>query len=181
MKRAIIVHGWGADSTSNWFPWLANELKKNGFEVLVPNFPNTQNPVLSEWLEHFSSLDPKGLESTVLIGHSLGTPFIMRLLEKSGKKVKSCFLVSGFHKPLGFPEIENFVDKPFNFQKIMKGAGKIVLINSDNDPYIPFSVAKDLAKNLGIELLIEPNGEHINAPGGFLAYPRLLKLILQNK
>lgn len=188
-KRAVIVHGWGADHTSNWFPWLAGELRQHHWEVQVPDFPHTQNPVLDEWLKHFENVaaglvpadrkQPRGLQ--LLIGHSLGVPFILRYLESidTDKKVDAAYLVAGFDQDLGIPEIYNFVDKPFNWRRIKNNCRKFVVINSDNDPYVPFKIGKTLAENLGVTLTVEPNGDHLNAPGGSLTYPRLPDLIIR--
>ncbi len=180
-KHAIIIHGWGASSKDNWFPWLGEKLEENGFKVEIPDFPDSQYPKLEEWLEHFKK-NVKVDKDSILIGHSLGPAFILRVLEgmEEGKVVKACFFVSGFAKSLGIPETENFFDEPFDWSKIKRACPKFFMINSDNDPYISLEIGKDFAKNLGIELMIEKNGEHINAPGGFLAYPRLLKLILKS-
>ncbi len=180
LKNAIIVHGWGADSQSNWFPWLAEELRKRGFSVQTPDFPNTNFPKLSGWLKYFEE-NVTINNDTILIGHSLGAPFILRLLEKfpEAQKIKAAFLVSGFERPLGFPETENFVDKPFDWEKIKKGCEKFVVIHSDNDPYVPLPIGKDLAKSLRVEPIIEHAAGHINAPGGYLSYPKLLNLILE--
>lgn len=180
LPNAIIIHGWGADSQSNWFPWLKIELEKRGINTTVPDFPNTQNPKLAEWLRFFEqnlSVDT----NTILIGHSLGVPFILRLLERlpESQKVKACFLVSGFTRPLGYTETESFVVQPLNWVKVRACSNKFVVINSDDDPYIPLALGQELAKNLGVELIVEHNAGHINAPGGFLAYPELLKLILK--
>lgn len=182
MKTAVIVHGWGANSTSNWFFWLAEELKDNNFKVIVPDFPNTQTPQLVEWLKHFKK-KVKIDKDTILIGHSLGVPLILRFLEKlpKGKKIKAAFLISGFERSLGVRETDNFVVKPFNWEKIRNSCDKFIVINSDNDPYIPISIAEDLAKSLKTHLIIEPNAGHINAPGGYLSYPRLLNMILNLK
>lgn len=179
MKNAVIVHGWGANSESNWFPWLAKELEKQAYKATVPNFPNTQNPVLTEWLEYFRKevlID----QNTILIGHSLGVSFILRFLEQLGgeKTVKSAFFVSGFERPLDIAEIDNFVDKPFDWQKIRRSSKQFFVINSDNDPYIPLTIAEGLAKSLETELIVEVHGGHLNDPSGNLSYPELLALIL---
>lgn len=211
MKRAYIFHGWEATNESNWFPWLAQELRKKEFEVTAPNFPNTANPQLDEWLDFIGSRAPlarpenislprqaKGLQlqNSILIGHSLGTPFILRLLEKFASenlehmsggemikpvytdRVKAAFLVSAFDRSLGFPEIDNFVEKPFNWQKIKNACEKFYIFQGENDPYIPLWIAEEMAKKLDAELIVEPNGDHLNAPAGFLEYPRLLEKIL---
>lgn len=192
MTKIIIIHGWGADSTSNWFPWLADELKAKGFDVAVPDFPNSQTPQLSEWIDTLQSiLNPKGskttrLENVILVGHSLGAPFILRFLEQLNQPqkgspfvaVKAAILVSGFERSLGFSETDNFVVKPFNWEKIKTSCDKFIVINSDDDPYIPLSIGYALAKSLGVVLTIEHNAGHIKAPGGFLAYPRVRDLIL---
>lgn len=194
-NHVVIIHGWGADSSSNWFPWLAAELRKRNYDVTVPDFPNTQNPKVEEWLEYFRSCAPlarpdkasvsrqaKGLQlqDTILVGHSLGCPFILRFLEslKNKEKIKAAFLVSAFDRDLGIPEIRNFTEKPFDWKKIKKASEKFYVINSDNDPYIPFWIAQEVAKNLDTQLVVEHNGEHLNSPAGFLEYPKLLDKIL---
>ena len=75
MSTIFIIHGYSGYSPENWFPWLETELTQLGHEVIIPNFPNPDNPKLGEWLEHFSqySLD----ENTIAIGHSLGCAFIL--------------------------------------------------------------------------------------------------------
>lgn len=206
MKRVYIFHGWEATSESNWFPWLAAELRKNDFEVTAPNFPNSANPQLEEWLNFVApglvpaniSRQPQGLQlqDSILIGHSLGAPFILRVLEKfaaenlehmSGgesikpvyaNRVKAAFLVSAFDRSLGFSEIDNFVDKPFNWQKIKNACEKFYIFQGENDPYIPLWIAEEMAKKLNAELIVEPNGDHLNAPAGFLEYPKLLEKII---
>jgi predicted alpha/beta hydrolase family esterase len=190
MNHASIIHGWGADSTSNWFPWLAQELQAQEWEVAVPDFPNSQNPVLEEWLEYYDTQVSRKILRTAqdegvnsgriarsLIGHSLGVPFILRLLEQTNDIYDTAYLVAGFERPLGIPEIEHFVDKPFQWDRIRKQCKKFMVINSDNDPYISLDIGEELAKKLKITLIIEPNGDHLSAPGGVLAYPRLLEMI----
>ncbi|MBI4130739.1 serine hydrolase family protein [Candidatus Roizmanbacteria bacterium] len=184
MKQAFIIHGWGANSESNWFPWLKRELEKNEWKVTVPNMPNTENPKMEEWIKYFEAVVARrgqrlkagqGPATTILIGHSLGAPFILRYLEKN--KASRVYLVAGFHKPLGFPATENFVNKPFDWEVIKSHCKKFIVINSDNDPYIPREIGKELAKKLGVQEIIEHGGSHLNAPGGFLEYPVLLNLI----
>ncbi|MBI4078976.1 MAG: serine hydrolase family protein [Candidatus Levybacteria bacterium] len=177
MKNAVIIHGWGANSESNWFPWLANELEQKGWRATVPDFPNSENPILTEWLEYFQknvTID----QDSILIGHSLGVPFILRLLEQSKEKIKAAFLVSGFERSLTIVEIENFVNKPFDWEKIKSVCKHFVVINSDNDPYIPLSIGKDFAKHLDTKLIVEHNAGHINDMHAIFAYPRLRDRIL---
>ena len=196
MKNAVVVHGWGGNSQGNWFPWLKAELEKQGFKVSVPDFPNAQNPVLSEWLHYFNKSVTVDAE-TILIGHSLGVAFILRFLEylslhseneiprlPSGarndkKKIKAAFLVAAFDRSLGIPEIENFINTSFNWEKIKSSCDRFTVINSDNDPYIPLQIGKDLAKNLDTELIIEHNAGHIDNPDGLLGYPKLLNFIVR--
>lgn len=179
MLNAVIVHGWGANASSNWFPWLQEELEKKGVSVTVPNFPSTQQPQLRTWLKFFRN-NVTVNSQTILIGHSLGVPFILHYLDKleKGKICKASFLVAGFERSLGILEIDNFVAHPFNWQKIRQSCQEFCVINSDNDPYIPLEIGQELAAKLGVALIVEHLGEHLNAPGGYLAYPKLRDLIL---
>lgn len=179
VKNAVIIHGWGANSKENWFPWLKVELEKKVFGVTVPDFPNSQNPNLSEWINYFKNEVKPGNE-TILIGHSLGVAFILRFLEQlgEGKKIKASFLVAGFERSLNITEIENFVNKPFNWEEIKDSCDKFIVISSDNDPYIPLTIGEDLAEKLNTKVIIEHNGGHLTNPSGMLSYPKLLELIV---
>ncbi|MEK6916563.1 MAG: alpha/beta fold hydrolase [Nanoarchaeota archaeon] len=171
--KAVIFHGWGATSKDNWFPWLKNELVKAGFEVYSPDMPNTQNPDQEEWLKEALKLPID--EGTILIGHSLGTVLIMRLLEKI--RVKSAYLAAAFDEHLGIEELKNFFYRPFDYDKINKNTKKLVILNSDNDHYIPLNIAKNLQKNLDCGMIIFESMEHLSNGTGNRKFPELLEMI----
>lgn len=50
MKRVFIVHGWGGNSNEGWLVWLKNQLLGEGFEVVVPDMPDTDNPKIGAWV-----------------------------------------------------------------------------------------------------------------------------------
>lgn len=170
--KAVIFHGWGSTSQDNWFPWLKNELEKRGYEVECPDFPNTQDPIQEEWLKAALELDFD--ENTIFIGHSLGAVLIMRLLEK--KKVKAAFLVSSFDVDLGIPEIKNFFEQPFDYEKIK--LNKLFMLSSDNDPYIQLLISEKMAKKLDCKLKVFKDKEHLSNGTGNLSFPELRDMIL---
>ncbi len=176
--KAIIVHGWGADSSSNWFPWLKSELEKIGIETYCPDLPNSNLPKKEEWVKTLHSL-AKFDGKIILIGHSLGCPAILRLLESLGKgeNAAAAILVSGFAEDIAIPQIRNFTEGGFDFRKIRASCKEFFVINSDNDPYVPLEIGKTLAKSLNSELIIEHGMGHINAGDGHLEYRRVLEIV----
>jgi len=176
----IIIHGIYGHPQENWFPWLKNELESKGYEVIVPKFPTPINQSLENWLKAIKKYEDKINDETVLIGHSLGTPFVLNYLEQSNKKIKAAFLVAGYHKLLNneFYELnKTFVYKEFDWEKIKKSCGRFFVIASDNDPYIPLDTNKEMANILNTELKIVHNGGHLNLKAGFDKFPFLLDLI----
>lgn len=169
--RVIIFHGWGANSDSNWFPWLKAELEKKDIDVVVPDMPSSENPKLRGWMNAAEKL--KIGQDDILVGHSLGTVLILRLLEKY--KVKSAYLVSSFHVYLDIPEIKDFTEHGFDFEKIKNN--KITMLSSDNDPFIYYGIAEDLSKILNSKLIKFHNMEHLSRGTDNFKFPELLTLI----
>jgi len=170
--KFFIVHGFGATSESNWFPWLKEELSKLGHEVIVPEFPNTDNPNLQEWLDHLEnySID----ENTIFIGHSLGSPFTLHVLEKH--KLKAAYLVAGFcglSDERFTPYISSFLGS-FDWEKIKNNCKEFHIINSDDDSYVPLDNGKQLAEELGVNITIMNNKDHFM----FFEFPELLKKVI---
>lgn len=87
MKRAIIVHCWGGDSDYAWYPWAKSQLENLGYQVTVPDMPDSDPPILATWLPHLKKIIGQPDDELVLIGHSIGTVAIMRYLELLGQKV----------------------------------------------------------------------------------------------
>jgi uncharacterized protein len=177
----IIIHGIYGNPEENWFPWLKKALESNGHEVIVPKFPTPIGQSLESWLRVLSQYENKINEETVLIGHSLGTPFILNYLEKTNKKIKAAYLVAGYHKLLDnkFYELnKDFVYKEFNWEKIKSSCWKFFVISSDNDQYIPLETAKDMADILGATFEVVHDGGHLNKEAGYDEFPLLFDSIL---
>jgi len=181
MKNAIIIHGTEGYPEENWFPYLKKELEQRGYRVSVPQFPSP--PVvpakISEWFDVLK--DYKIDKDTLLIGHSLGGVFTLRILEKLDHPVKGAFFVG---TPVGVKPITYydrdvaFCGFDFNWNKIKKNAERFVVFQSDNDPYVGLANGEKLANELGVELNFVPNAGHFNAKAGYTEFPALLKEII---
>lgn len=179
MKNAIIIHGTEGHPQENWFPWLKHELEQRGYEVSVPQFPSP--PVvaakLDEWFDVLDDYKDKINEDTLLIGHSLGGVFTLRILEKLEHPVKGAIMVGA---PIGERPILNydrdvaFSGFDFDWETIKQNASRFVVFQSDDDPYVGIENGKKLAENLGVELNFVPNAGHFNAKAGYTTFPELL-------
>jgi len=178
-KRVFIIHGWGGSPDGNWFRWLERELVDRDCQVTVPQMPDADFPVKERWLSHMSSVIGKTDENTVLVGHSLGVIAILRYLESLSEeeKIGLVVLVSGFAKPIGIKEIENFFVPPVNFETIRNKAEKFIAINSDDDEYVPLRLGETMARRLGAEFIVMPGAGHIMAPHGKFELPLALEKI----
>lgn len=168
-NRVIIVHGWGGTPETNWFPALKIELEKTGVGVLVPAMPNTEKPLMTEWLDELKRVVGQTDKQTYFVGHSLGCITILRYLEllNNAEKVGGAVLVAGFSESVGIPEIESFFTTPLDYEKVKARTDKIIAINSENDPYVPMKFAEILRDKLAVELNILDDAGHINQPDGY--------------
>ena len=79
--KVFIIHGAYGNPNENWFPWLKNKLEKLGIKVFVPRFPTPEGQNLNNWLRTFKEYISHVDEKTIFVGHSLGTAFIMNIIE----------------------------------------------------------------------------------------------------
>jgi predicted alpha/beta hydrolase family esterase len=177
--RFVIIHGAYGFPGENWFPWLAEQLKKKGAKAIVPTFPTPEGQTLDTWLNVFNKEVGKLDNKTVLIGHSLGTLFILRVLERAQNSIKAAFLVSSLaNRELGIPDFDNikttFVAGDVDWEKIRSKSEAFYVYHSDNDPYIQPALGLEVAINLRTDLRIIHNGGHINTAAGFTKFDRLL-------
>ena len=181
--NAILIHGAYGNGQENWFPWLKRELEKKGIKVQVPKFPTPEGQDLAHWLNVFADFEMYVDKETVMIGHSIGSAFILNYLERTDRKIRAAFLVSPFVELLDNPKYDSinktFVDRHFDWEKIKKSSQKFFVIHGNKDPYVPAGAAKKVADNVGTRMKLIFDGGHFNKEAGFTEFPFLLDNILK--
>ncbi|MFH1306277.1 MAG: alpha/beta hydrolase [Candidatus Micrarchaeota archaeon] len=179
MKYAFIIHGSGGNPEKHWYPWLKSKLEEKGMQVFAPQFPIEEKQTLQNWMETLKPFE-QYLEDSIMIGHSLGVPFILNILNSENVKINSAFLVSGFVGHLdveGEENIDDFSERKFDWNKIKENCKKFYIFHSDNDSHIPLQKAQEFASNLGENIILLKGGEHFQAQSGFEKFDLLLKKI----
>jgi predicted alpha/beta hydrolase family esterase len=157
MKRVIIVHGWQSTPQDGWKPWLKQELQAAGFEVSIPIMPQPDRPHPGGWVQKLARTIRMPDSDTYFVGHSLGCIAILRYLEvlESPARVGGAVFVAGFASDLtreGYKdELALFFSQPINWAHVRRHTGRIIAINSDNDPWVAPENLKVFADKLGAE------------------------------
>lgn len=121
-----------------------------GFEVFLPNMPNTVNARYFEWKIWFERVLELLGDDLIFIGHSLGGIFLAKYLSENiiDKKTKAVILVA---PPFdGANDIESLVDfnLPDSLSNLSKQCENIYLIQSKDDPLVPFEQVEKYKKAL---------------------------------
>lgn len=180
MRKVFIVHGFGGEPNGGWRAWLMWQLAKIKVWAYGPFMPEPDKPVREEWVNELSRIIKEPSKDTFIVGHSLGVPAILRYIESLSNDtvIGGAVLVSGFteklHTDKRYEALNNFVDTPFNFEKIKKSCREFIIIHGSDDTNVPISYAEILRDSLNSELLVIPNGGHLNSAKGTYELPEVL-------
>ena len=167
-KRVFIIHGWHGTPNKNWFQWLKVELETRGFEVVLPQLPDTNNPRITKWVSAIDKAVTKPDEQTYFVGHSLACQAIVRYLETlpSDIKVGGAVFFAGFFKRLTNIEDSvtehHWLDAPLDLNKVKQHLPKSVALFSDNDPWVPVDNKDDFKNKLGSKIIVKSKMDHFN-------------------
>lgn len=188
MKRIIIVHQWMAGADGDWRPWLKTELQKLGYEVLVPEMPDIDTPIIEKWVGKLTEVVGKLDKDTYFVGHSIGCQTILRYLDSY--RFKPLETAGGAIFVAGWFNLENLEDKeteeiakpwiktPINLNKVKTILPKSTLIISDNDPFGCLEENKKKFHELGSKIITLKNSGHLQAVDGFIKLPEVLSELI---
>jgi len=160
-EQVLILHGWDANSQSDFFPELKKNLEDKGYEVFIFDAPNTNKPDFDEWYSFISrKIKENKFSNFHLIGHSLGGHLAAKIAGEY--KLRSLTLVA----PAGFKSSEayfeqfknvqsgeelniwkKFQDRALNVKKVKKNAGRINIVFGAKDRWITGEVRQFYIKN----------------------------------
>ncbi len=192
-RTCLVVHGIGGYRQENWFPWLKNQLERSGWNVIIPDLPDTDHPTIEGWRNALLAYADQLDERSVVIGHSLGGIAAVDFVQAIGKKIGSLILVAptsprnwiDFNKIL--PDIDAGAVQRFNdgvhadWDRISALARRSVIFYSDNDPYITKEDVDFYRKHLPkIEGRLIPGKFHFSSSQGVREFPELREELLAN-
>lgn len=192
MKNLLILHGSYGSPDKNWYQYLGKNSQNKGYQVNIPQLPNTDKPNLDET---YKFLYDKNLinNETVMVGHSSGATLVLGILQKLPYQLKitKAILVAGLvdaklTRKLFQVVPKTHYDKLFpvswDWQKIKNSCDEFIIVHAPNDPYVQLRHAKIIQKQTQGKLVIIQNGSHFSISTGgekFKKFPELVKMILE--
>lgn len=110
----LILHGINASAGDYWQSWLADKLKQQGHQVLMPQLPNAHDPDRDEWLQTIqATVEDVNLPELTIVGHSLGVASALDFVQSLpvNSQIQGLISVAGFHRAYGFEPNEKFMSK----------------------------------------------------------------------
>ena len=124
MGNYFIIHGTFGHNKENWFPWLENELKKQGKEVYNFNYPTPQGQNFESWSEVLDKVKDKITPQTTFICHSIAAIFLVKYCIVNNLHIKKFISVSGANNfSVGVKEFDDinkymFIDDVSKFKQL---------------------------------------------------------------
>ncbi len=147
MAKAILIHGNGGSTSGDiWLPYLERELSDLGIETINRTFPDNEKASMRIWLPFITELGAG--EDTILIGHSSGAEAAMRYAE--GHQLLGSVLVGACYTDLGDSgeKASGYYTAAWQWDKIRQNQQWIAVFGSTDDPYIPVTEQRLVAKSL---------------------------------
>lgn len=179
----IIVHGSYGKPFENWFPWIENELSKQGITCIIPTFPTPLNQNYFTWEKIMDCYLDCGYitKDTILIGHSCGAAFITKYVALKNIQVKGIISISGYTNLFNDEHMDR-LNESFYFDKnevlnIRENVKYRYSFYSLNDPFIPLDKLKEFANFIDSKELVEAEGGHFNLSAGYNKFEGLFDLL----
>jgi predicted alpha/beta hydrolase family esterase len=172
-----MIHGNGGGTGEGcWFPWVADTLRKMGFDVQNPTMPDNVEAKSHIWLPYMEHELAVG-HDTIVIGHSSGAVAAMRYAESH--KIHGSILVGACYTDLGeeSERISGYYTAPWHWGHIKDNQKWIVQFASQDDPFIPIKEARHIHQELDSEYHEYTDREHFGWPTDIKEFPELLEVI----
>lgn len=171
MKNYFIIHAMGNKANDYCYPWLKEQINKQGFNCYVPTMPNLKNSSYEQWEKEFKKISNNLNKDSVVIGHSTGSIFLAHYIISNKINVKKFIGVVSFNEPDG-QGIHDDLDKinmSFfinNLQDLKIYAEERVCFYSPTDLY-DYNKLDDFANKVEAKKVIIQNAGHFTATTGY--------------
>jgi predicted alpha/beta hydrolase family esterase len=179
MAKVLILHGWtNRRQPGHWQRLLATALRQQGHIVVYPQFPDTDQPKLTEWQEllvaELDILDELAEDETIVIGHSLGCiNWIQGAATGLITKPVDRVLLVAPADPRLLGEVEGLrvdLSDPAVVKATHASTASLTILASDKDRWTPRGIHATFGEPLGLTPLILEGAGHLSLDDGFGAW-----------
>ena len=161
MPKTLIIHGLDGSPAPHWQHWWAlSDPRAISVDLPAPHAPDP-----CAWEDELAGVILRHPDS-ILVGHSLGSVLISRILTKYPQlKVRAALLVAP-----ASPDVDRRIA---GFAPLLQSRLPVpsMLVASRNDPWMSFSQAEAQARAWGSDLIDLGYAGHINVASGYGPWP----------
>jgi predicted alpha/beta hydrolase family esterase len=176
--RIVVAHGYLADPTRHWFPWLIDHYGSDVVSVI--ELPDPEEPELEAWVHTAAAAIGEVDEATILLGHSLGCVTLLHVLNRLEQpwRLGGLVLVSGFVDRLSnLPKLDLFTEEPLDLDRVRRNTLTRHVLRSDDDGTVAPEHTDRLAALLDAPVTVVPGGGHFVDRQGHRSLPALLPIL----
>lgn len=182
MKNVFLIHGY--NGIPKLYEWLKEELKKLGYNVIMPEFPAREGVIYENWRRQFGKYKNDIKEDSIIIAHSIGNEFIIKYFNENELKSDLYISLAGFAEYFEHEGKEDlnrackeFLVTDDEANRFRNMWNKKYSIYSNNDHIVPFEVLEKYPHSIESKpILIEGIG-HMGKKSGLERLPKILEII----
>ncbi|MGW6568473.1 RBBP9/YdeN family alpha/beta hydrolase [Streptomyces sp. NPDC054975] len=179
MATFLLLHGFqNHRPPGHWHHWLAGQLGERGHEVRYPQLPETDAPVLDDWLDALRENlhRPADGGEFVVVAHSLSVVLWLHAAARTPDDLPAdrVLLVAppSPHVTASIPEIAAFTEGLDPGSVRLKAPTRLVY--ATGDPYCPEGADVPYGIPLGLDMDVVPGGAHFTPDAGYGEWPSVL-------
>jgi predicted alpha/beta hydrolase family esterase len=182
LKNVLLIHGF--NGIPKIFEYFKEELEKEAYNVIIPEFPVRENITIEAYFKVFEKYKEYFNEDLIVIAHSIGNPMFIKYISKYGLKVGKYISLAGFSKDF-FNEGKDVLNEKVKLTILTENElndAKILInkkysIYSDSDHLVPFELLEQYCKDIdSISIPMKDIG-HMGKKSGLEKLPIVVNII----
>ena len=182
MKNVLLIHGF--NGIPKIFEYFKEELEKNDYNVIMPEFPVREEITVEGYFDVFDKVRNYFNEDLIVVAHSIGNPMFIKYISKNELKIGKYISLAGFSKDF-FNEGKDVLNEKVKLtiltDKELNDVRTLVKekysIYSDSDHLVPFNLLEQFCIDINSSAIPMKDIGHMGKKSGLEKLPKVIELI----
>lgn len=181
-KNILLIHGF--NGIPKIFNYFKNELEKQGYNVIIPQFPIREEININAYFQVLDMYKELINKKLIVIAHSLGNSMFIKYICKNDLNVGVYISLAGFAKSFyieGKDDLNKVIEpltiKNEERNKIANLIDEKYSIYSDNDHIVPFEILKEYSIAINSKPIFISGIGHMGKKSGLESLPEVIEII----